>query len=275
MPFLGSPLLGDFPTDQLDTLLYEGPPKFAADHLALLQGVEHGFSAALEQYSLTRKIPYWQVNLSYYGPPEVIAAQWQATRKHFSKIKDVTFVDGDILTIPLTPAQKESVHYPELGIPALKIFALGARTPFNPTPASGHLIFAPIIPRSAAAIIEANDVFGKAIRELKLPIYSAFRLPSCFWERSFVYVYSLPVTEDPELNRHFIHSIEEFIKIAAEHGWAEYRTPTIFQDKALDAMSFNNNALRRFYETLKDAIDPNGILSPGRYGIWPRHLRKS
>jgi len=32
--------------------------------------------------------------------------------------------------------------------------------------------------------------------------------------------------------------------------------------------------LRRFNETLKDAIDPNGILAPGRGGIWPRHLRR-
>jgi 4-cresol dehydrogenase (hydroxylating) len=26
---------------------------------------------------------------------------------------------------------------------------------------------------------------------------------------------------------------------------------------------------------LKDAVDPNGILSAGRYGIWPKHLRKA
>jgi (+)-pinoresinol hydroxylase len=25
---------------------------------------------------------------------------------------------------------------------------------------------------------------------------------------------------------------------------------------------------------LKDAIDPNGIMSPGRYAIWPKHLRE-
>jgi 4-cresol dehydrogenase (hydroxylating) len=64
------------------------------------------------------------------------------------------------------------------------------------------------------------------------------------------------------------------IKLAAEHGWGEYRTHTAFMDDVADIYSFNNHALRRLHETLKDAIDPNGIISAGRYGIWPKHLRK-
>jgi (+)-pinoresinol hydroxylase len=37
--------------------------------------------------------------------------------------------------------------------------------------------------------------------------------------------------------------------------------------------SFNNNALLRFHQKIKDGIDPNGIISPGRYGIWPANMR--
>jgi hypothetical protein len=29
----------------------------------------------------------------------------------------------------------------------------------------------------------------------------------------------------------------------------------------------------KFNETLKDALDPQGILSPGRNGIWPKSYR--
>ena len=37
---------------------------------------------------------------------------------------------------------------------------------------------------------------------------------------------------------------------------------------------FNDHAYRRFVETIKDAVDPKGILSPGKQGIWPRRFRE-
>jgi 4-cresol dehydrogenase (hydroxylating) len=40
------------------------------------------------------------------------------------------------------------------------------------------------------------------------------------------------------------------------------------------AYSFNDHALARFHALLKDAVDPQGILAAGRYGIWPKHLRR-
>ena len=42
-----------------------------------------------------------------------------------------------------------------------------------------------------------------------------------------------------------------------------------------DLYDFNNHAYRRFVEKLKDAVDPNGILSPGKQGIWPKRFREN
>jgi len=43
----------------------------------------------------------------------------------------------------------------------------------------------------------------------------------------------------------------------------------------METYSYNDHALRDFLETLKDAVDPNGIMSVGRYGIRPRAARKA
>ena len=78
---------------------------------------------------------------------------------------------------------------------------------------------------------------------------------------------------DQTTNQRTREIFRRLVQVAAEHGWGEYRTHTAFMDDCAAAYSFNDHALRRLHETLKDAIDPNGIISAGRYGIWPKHLR--
>src|SRR5690606_27256541 len=70
--------------------------------------------------------------------------------------------------------------------------------------------------------------------------------------------------------------LREVLKENARFGYGDYRAPPMLQDDVAEQYSFNDFALRRFNEALKDAIDPNGIISPGRAGVWPapfRHLR--
>ena len=84
-----------------------------------------------------------------------------------------------------------------------------------------------------------------------------------------------PIGRDKASNGKMRVAFEHWVTKAAEHGWAEYRAPTPFQDLVAQTYSFNNHSLLHLCETIKDAVDPNGILSPGRYGVWPKHLRKS
>ena len=51
--------------------------------------------------------------------------------------------------------------------------------------------------------------------------------------------------------------------------------PAVFQDTISDTYSYNDHALRKLRERIKDAIDPNGIIGAGRYGVWPKHLREA
>jgi 4-cresol dehydrogenase (hydroxylating) len=46
-------------------------------------------------------------------------------------------------------------------------------------------------------------------------------------------------------------------------------------DQIAATYNWNNRALGRVTEAIKDVLDPDGILSPGKSGIWPRDARKS
>jgi hypothetical protein len=67
--------------------------------------------------------------------------------------------------------------------------------------------------------------------------------------------------------------MREMIDEVAKEGFGEYRTHLLFADQVAGTYNWGDAALRRFNEMIKDALDPNGILAPGRSGIWPRGYR--
>lgn len=280
-PELSSPLLGaGGDTKTIVDMFFNGPPKLEKQHVDLIAGAKLGHSTSLQQYGLDNRIPYWTLNLTFYGPKKVIAAQWEAVQDIASaRIKGAGFKSGEILTDARDAAAKQQIYPQNVGVPNLEFFAFGTRAGGNPQTARGHMWFSPVIPQSAEGIFEANRVFQEAIGSkplLKnLPMFNLrpFSLPSPFYERTFLFILGFPIVDDPKVNEASVSAFHELIMIAAEHGWGEYRTPPIFQDQVMSVYSYNNNALLRFHEVVKDAVDPKGILSPGRYGIWPRHLR--
>ena len=78
---------------------------------------------------------------------------------------------------------------------------------------------------------------------------------------------------DDDYNQTTMRMIRDWIASTGEQGLGPYRVSTPYMDDAMAQFSFNNHRLRRFYEELKDVIDPNGIMAPGKNGIWPRHMR--
>ena len=275
MPDLGSPLLM-IPMVSEIAVWNEGggPPPPSAELAGLLAKSPGGYSPELEAYALKNGISYWSCKVCFYGPEKANAANWEFAKEKFSAIPGAKFVQNEVYKFPLTPEQQEKVHKPQFGIPSLAMFSIGARSPVNPQPLNGHMWFSPIIPRTGEAIFEANRVFSEAAKEFGLPNL-AFSLPSTYWERAFIFIFAFPVTHDVETNKKNRAAFKQLVQRAAEQGWGEYRTAPVFQDTIMNTYAYNNHVLLRFHETLKDAIDPNGIISAGRYGIWPKHLRKA
>jgi 4-cresol dehydrogenase (hydroxylating) len=228
--------------------------------------------AEQEGYAAAHSLPYWTVTVSYYGAPEVVKAQWEYTKRKAAAITGASFSGGDVVGIPPKPDMLKGMNRSLFGVPSLSIFFIGARSE-HADPTEGHITCSPIIPRTGEGITEAYDLIFRTTKRLGLPV-TVLSPPIGCWARTFAILVMMAVTHDPEKNKRTRAGFREMIKILAEHGYGEYRTAPAFMDDVAATYSFNNHALRRFHEEVKDAIDPNGIISAGRYGVWPRHLRK-
>lgn len=268
MPFVTSPLYGGSTFVPRD--------KRVVDYVTT---AGHDLSQAeLNAFADKNGVPYWSITLKFYGPTDAVRANWEYSKREFTKrVPGATFQDGKLWTFPLTHEQRTEVHKPSFGIPSLEMFARGARSAADPDGDWGHIWFAPIIPRTGEAIIAANKIITEittrfnridSLRKVK------FSTPTTYWYRSFILLFGFSVKRDHEYDKTTLECIRVLIAECAKHGWGEYRSSPVVHDDVLAAYSFNGHALSRFHARLKDAIDPNGIISAGRYAIWPKHLRE-
>jgi len=136
----------------------------------------------------------------------------------------------------------------------------------------GHIGFSPVVPLEGEKVREVVNLL-KRIAEDEVGVNFVAGLCTIS-ERSTVLVSGLNFsTVDERSWQTAFDAVKKMVTEAAKLGYGEYRAHLDFMDEASDQYSFNDHAYRRFVEKLKDAVDPNGILSPGRHGIWPSAYR--
>ncbi|MEU1518333.1 FAD-binding oxidoreductase [Streptomyces sp. NPDC005811] len=135
-----------------------------------------------------------------------------------------------------------------------------------------HIGFSPAVPLVGTDVREVVDLFDRIVREqVGVNVAGGLLIIN---ERTALYVTGLNYDyRDAEQCRRAYDAVKVLVAEAGRRGYGEYRAHLDFMDLASAQYSFNNHAYRRFCETVKDAVDPNGILSPGRHGIWPERFR--
>jgi (+)-pinoresinol hydroxylase len=217
----------------------------------------------------------WQATLPIYGPEKVVRAQMEYCKEKFAKIAGSTFTEGTLVRTD-DPVAMAAVRKPNFGIPDLSTFQMLNRpAQGDPNVSSGHMDFSPILPRTGEGLMEFAQFYRDNVAKVSEGGTLRFQGPVYMtnWDRTLVALIMFPIGKDKAMNAKMRHAFETWVQLCAERGWGEYRTPSVFQDSVAKVYSYNNGSLNRMRETIKDALDPNGILSPGRYGVWPKRLR--
>lgn len=135
----------------------------------------------------------------------------------------------------------------------------------------GHIGFSPVLPQSGKLAMEQFQRTYQRYLEFGMDYQASF----AFGERHLINVNAVLFNKgDEAMMKRVDPFLRALIADARKHGYGEYRTHLDYMDAVADTYDFNNGALRRLNEKVKNALDPIGILAPGKSGIWPTRFVK-
>jgi len=134
----------------------------------------------------------------------------------------------------------------------------------------GHLGFSPVMPARGRAVLEQLERTRARFREFGLDYSGTFYVNARRVTNINLMLYD---RDDADMTQRIRALFDALVRDAAAQGYAEYRTHLSYMDEVAATFDYGQHALRNLNETIKDALDPNGILAPGKSGIWPRAYR--
>jgi len=137
----------------------------------------------------------------------------------------------------------------------------------------GHVDFSPVIPLTAQHAKAAQDLFSEMCTDAGFD-YLGGMLPINGRATTFINVIPFDTKDEAQVDAAYEHA-KRMVATAGKLGYGEYRAHLSFMDLAADQFGFNDHAQRRFNEAIKDTLDPNGIIAPGKSGIWGTRLREA
>ena len=237
---------------------------------AWYEGEEPIPDARIDEMARELEVGRWMMRFALYGDEAVVDHRFRKVKEAFERIPGAE-VWGE-KHAPDAFAELENPHERvQAGVPNLDINTM---TGWYGGEEGGHIGFSPVARLTGPDAVALRDLIrGLVEHEARLD-YAAVLIPTN--ARSFIHVTMVifDTKNEAEVRRAYDAS-RLLVRECATHGYGEYRAHLDFMDLAAEQYGFGDRAYMRFVETIKDAVDPNGILSPGKQGIWPRSFREA
>lgn len=205
----------------------------------------------------------WNVHFAIYGEPGVVEARLAVAQRAFSRVA------GASIELHRYGSGAEPVGGAErnmAGIPTMSAFRmldwLGGT--------GAHVDFSPICPFTGRDAMRQYSVAKARLAEYGFDYYGGFTSGS----RHLHHIVATIFNRDDAKQTEAAADLQRVLMSdARSEGYGVYRTHLATMDFAASQYDFNDGALLKMSETIKDALDPDGILAPGKSGIWPRAWR--
>jgi 4-cresol dehydrogenase (hydroxylating) len=223
----------------------------------------------LDKMARELEIGRWLMRFALYGDEAVVDHRFEKIKRAFGRIPGAE-VWGAKHAPEDIPSLENPVERVQGGVPNMD---LNAMTAWYGGEEGGHIGFSPAAPLTGHDAIALRNLLRGMIEEAGLDYIAAMLAVNA---RSFVHITLIIFDTKNEPQARAAYDVaRRLVRDAAALGYGEYRAHVDFMDLAAQQYSFGDHAYVRFCETIKDALDPNGILSPGKQGIWPRSMREN
>ncbi|WP_411731062.1 FAD-binding oxidoreductase [Paeniglutamicibacter sp.] len=179
--------------------------------------------------------------------------------RFYSGVEGMALQHGDIADLDRTQMA---------GVPTLKPLSTVGWAAEN----GGHIDAAPIIPARGEEVYSFYKEAKRLYTKHGFDLYIGYHL----YPRHMVHVTMIFFERgNEEMLTRARALYSELLEVARSRGYAPYRSHVDYMDRIADGFDFNNHAIRRLQEKLKDALDPAGVIAPGKQGVWPARYREA
>ncbi|WP_213779252.1 FAD-binding oxidoreductase [Caballeronia sp. dw_276] len=216
--------------------------------------------ALVDKMARALGIGRWNLRFCLYGPERMVKARRDVIHERFARIANAELIEMPFTDAAIEP--KGGGDRSQVGIPNMDAFNL-----LNWRGGTGaHIDFSPVCPPLGQDAAKQARMVQERAAQYGFDYYGGFTVGQRSMHHIFAAIFNRDDAQQTGAARDLL---EALINDFGAAGYGQYRTHLEFMDLAASQYDFNDHALMRMSETIKTALDPNGILSPGKQGIWP------